>query len=147
MSAITAASIKYSEPFRTAVGGVFFTATNIEVAATTEEYLEGGVELKPESLGFVDGLISVGASVGGTASGVPGAIWCNPVATLNKETYETGKQVAEACLVSIVVIAGIPWLRVYAQETAGIGKPLIEAKTSTKQKLGKFSVTVYAYGK
>lgn len=147
MSAITAATIKYSEAFKYAAGGLLFTATNIEVPATTEEYVEGGIELSPEKLGLTTGLIGASKSIGQTASGFPGAVWCDGVIGTNKTTYEAGKQVAEAYVCNVVIIAGVPWLRVFAQETAGIGKPLLESKTATKTKLSGFSTTVYCIGR
>jgi len=147
MSEITAASIKYSEPAKISAGGVSLTSTNVEVAATTEEYVEGGIELKPESLGLTDGLVSLGGSVGATASGVSALIWCNPVIALNKETYEEAKLVSEGIVAQITMVGTKPFLRVFSIATAGIGKPFAEPKTSTKVKLGKFSVTVFAFGK
>lgn len=147
MSAITAASIKYSEPFKYAAGGLLFTVTNIEVPATTEEYVEGGIELSREKLGLTTSTVAESKGIGQTASGFAGAIWCDGVIGTNKTTYEAGKQVAEAYVCNVVLIAGVPWLRVYAQETAGIGKPLLESKTATKTKLSGFSTTIYCIGR
>lgn len=147
MAAITAATIKYSEPFKYSAGGLLLTATNIEVPTSNEEYVEGGIELSAEKLGLTTATVAASASVGATASGFPGAIWCDGVIGTNKTTYEAGKQVAEAYVCNVVIINGVPWLRVFAQETAGIGKPLLESKTATKTKLGGFSATIYCIGR
>lgn len=155
MAAITAATIKYSTPTVTKVGDLLFTVTNIEIPATTEEYVEGGFELKPASLGLTDeainGAVGVAreSAVGETASttALAGAIWCNPVLAKAKEAGEESKQVAEAAIASVSLVKGKPFLRVYGLETAGIGKPFIETKTSTKQKLGLFTTTIYCLGK
>src|SRR5438128_7714672 len=84
MAAITTASLKYSQPFVTKVGGLLFTITNIEIPATTEEYEVAGFEIEPEKLGLTDGIISgpsgnAGVSAGGLTNGNVGAIWCSPL--------------------------------------------------------------------
>ncbi|HKI16814.1 MAG TPA: hypothetical protein VKA15_03000, partial [Isosphaeraceae bacterium] len=144
MSAIAAATIVYSEPFVMKLTDCLFTITKITIPATEEEYAEGGVELLPEKLGLTDGIITGTQATGGSHAELFGAIWCHPILGLDKETYESGKQVKEATLATIDIVGGKLFLRVFQQETAGIGKPLIEAKTSTKMKLGKMSTVVYA---
>ncbi len=148
MTEIVATGIKYSEPAVFKAGGLLFAATNIEVPATAEEYVEGGIKLNPEKLGLTDGVVKVASSVGETASttAFPGIVWCNPVITLAKEANEEAKLVAEGIIAQVTMIKGIPWLRVYSIATAGIGKPFAEPKTSTKVKLGIMSVTVFAVG-
>jgi len=155
MTAIAAATIKYGIPAVSKVGDLLFTVTNIEVPATAEEYLEGGVELLPAKLGLTDeainGLTNVSreSAVGETAttSSLAGAIWSAPFIMKAKEVNESGKQVAEAMPCAVTIVAGKPFLRTFSIETAGIGKPFIEAKTATKAKLGLFQTTIYAFGK
>lgn len=142
MSAIAAATLVYSEPYVTKMGGLLATVTNVEVPATEEEYVEGGFELKPANLGLTVGLLG---ETGATEDAA--FIWCNPVIALKKETYEESKLVAEGIIAQVTTIKGKPFVRVFSIATAGIGKPFAEPKTSTKVKLGKMVVTVFAFGK
>ncbi len=154
MSAISAATIKYGVPLVSKVGDLLFTVTNIEIPATEEEYVEGGIELKPTKLGLTDEAINGAAVVAresavgemATTTALAGAIWCNPL-TLAKEANEEAKEVKEAFTADVTLVKGKPFLRVYAQVTAGAGKPLTEAKTATKVKLGLFTTTIFCLGK
>lgn len=156
MTAIAAATIKYSEPLVAKVGDLLFTVTNIEIPATAEEYIEGGFELKPAKLGLTDeavsgtALIAREVGVGETASttSLPAAIWADPYLIKAKEAGEEGKQVAEAMPCAVTVVKGKVLVRTFnPKETNKTGEPFVENKTATKVKLGLFQTTVYCFGK
>jgi hypothetical protein len=147
MSAISAATIEYSAPFVAKIGDSLFTITKVTVPTTEEEYLEGGIELNPAKLGLTDGLIMGTAPAAGAHPELYGAIWCDGLLATDKTQYEEGKEVAEGFDAAITTINGKPFLRLYAQVTAGAGKPMTECKTATKVKVGKFSTVVFAIGK
>lgn len=147
MSAITAASIEYSEPFVMKLTDALFTITKISVPATTEEYAEGGIELLPEKLGLTVGLVTGTQATAGAHAEKFGAIWSDGTLALDKEQYEEGKVVGEAWACAVTTLSGKPFLRIYSQVTAGEAKPSIEPKTAKKVKLAKFSTVIFAIGK
>src|SRR5450755_3836918 len=96
MANITAASILYSTPLVTKVGGLLLTATRIETASSATEYVEGGIELKPALLGLTDEAVAgatplAGEATSGTAAtttALPGLIWCDGWLMKAKEENE-----------------------------------------------------------
>ena len=129
------------------------TATQIETPASAE-YAEGGVELNLTKLGLADEAPSGAApvsrevGVGETASttALPVLAWCNPLMTAKTQAEEK-KEVVVCFLASIAAIKGKLFLRIFAQETAGIKEPLLEPKTSTKAAISLCTTTVFVLGK
>src|SRR5271156_343744 len=155
MANITAASILYSSPVKVTEGGLWLTATRIEIASTATEYVEGGIELLPEKLGLTVGAVA-GATdatpggeptVGGmaTTTGLPGVIWTSGFLVKAKEDNEAQKEVAEAFPCAVSLVKGVPYLRVFSIATAGAEKPFIEVKVKTA--LSLFSTTILTCGK
>ena len=153
MANITAASILYSTPVVWKVSDLLFTATRIETASSATEYVEGGIELKPASLGLTDEAISGAtsvareATVGAMASttGLPGFIWSDGFLVKAKEDNEAQKEIAEAFPCQVTSVKGVPYLRMFGFATAGAEKPWIELKVKTA--LSLFSTTIFALGK
>lgn len=155
MANVTAASIKYSTALTAKVGDLLFTATRIEFSTTAEEYVEGGVELKPKSLGLTDEAISGAqsvareAAVGETASttALPGLIWSSGFLVTAADENEAGEELDAAknwpCYVSLV--KGVPYLRVMALAAAGQEKGYSELKVKTA--IGEATTTIFALGK
>jgi hypothetical protein len=150
MAAITAASIKYSEPFVTKVGGLLFTITNLEIPATTEEYEVGGFELLPEKLGLTDGIVagpytSAGfvISKGGLTNNSVGAIWCTPLLEKKAPKYESGAKVIPATV--ICKEGSNPVVYCYMQEVAK--NPMLEITKAEASTIKEFTMTIFAFGK
>jgi hypothetical protein len=154
MAELKASEVKYGAPIVTKISDLLFTITNIELPASAE-YAEGGIELNLAKLGLTDeavaGLspVSRESAVGETASttSLAAGIWSDPFLVKAKESGEEKKQVAEAVPCAVTVVKAKAFLRVLTTETAGIGKPFIEPKTSTKVNIGLFQTTIYAFGK
>ncbi len=153
MANITAASILYSTPLRYPIGDLVLTATRIEIPSTATEYVEGGIELKPLSLGLTDEAVSGAtevarvATVGGmaTTTGLPGLILSDGFLVKAKEDNEAQTEIKEAFPCQVTLVKGIPYLRVFGFATAGSEKPWIEVKVKTA--LSLFTTTIYALGK
>ncbi len=153
MANITAASILYSTPLRWPAGDLVFTATKIEVASSATEYVEGGIELKPASLGLTDEAISGASSaareatVGGmaTTTALPGLIWTSGLLVEAKTDNEAQTEIKKALPCQVTLVKGVPYLRCFTQTTAGQDKYLEEVKV--KLSLSLMSTTIYALGK
>ena len=155
MANITAASILYSTPLVAKVGDLLFTATNIEVASTATEYVEGGIELKPKELGLTDELISGASSAGreatvgtmATTTALPGLIWCSGWLMLAKDANEAQKEITAEKVFpcAVTLVKQIPYLRVFAPPAAGQEKGFDEIKV--KQSLSLCTTTIFAFGK
>ena len=152
--AITAASIKYGVPVVAKVGDLLFTATQIETSGTLEEYVTGGIELKPAKLGLTDEAISGTAAVAregevgetATTTALPALIWCNPVMSTATQLSKA-EAVTAGAIAQVSVVGKTPYLRVFSQESAGKKEPLLESVTADKRKLTSFATTVFALGK
>jgi hypothetical protein len=153
MANISAASILYSTPVVSKVGDLLFTATRIEVPSTATEYVEGGIELLEAKLGLTDEAVSGGASVareatvGQTAAttGLPALIWTSGFLIKAKEDNEAQKESAGAFPCQVTLVGLVPYLRVFACETAGQEKPFKEIKVKTS--LSLYATTIFALGK
>ena len=71
-----ATTVAYGTPFKYAAGGLWLTATQIEITAATGEYPKGGIALVPASLGLTVGLVA--------------AAWCTPLAEKKVKTEKEG---------------------------------------------------------
>jgi hypothetical protein len=153
MANITAASILYSTPLVAKVGDLLLTATRVEVASTATEYVEGGIELKPASLGLTDEAISGAQSVAreatvgtmATTTGLPGLIWSDGLLVKAKEDNEAQKEIAGAIPCQVTLVAGVPYLRAFASVTAGQAEVFKELKVKTV--LSLYATTIFALGK
>ncbi len=155
MANISAASILYGEPLICKVGDLLLTATQVEVASTATEYVEGGVEILPGKLGLtveaISGAADVAreAGVGKTASttALPGLIWCNGWLLLAKDANEAQKEITaeKAFPCAVTLVKQVPYLRVFAPVAAGQEKGFDEIKV--KQSLSLCTTTIYALGK
>ncbi len=153
MANISAASILYSSPLVFKTSDLLFTATRIEIPSTATEYVEGGIELKPEQLGLTDqgisGAVPVAreATVGtmATTTGLPGLIWSDGFLVKAKEDNEAQTEIKEAFPCQVTLVKGVPYLRVFGFATAGSEKPWIEVKVKTA--LSLFTTTIFALGK
>jgi hypothetical protein len=156
MAELKASEIKYSQPLVTKIGGVLFTATTIETPASAEYQEVGsgkGIELNLAKLGLTDEAVlgavevtPVGA-VGETASttAVPIAAWSTPLQTAKKAAEN---ELQTVCFLTAVTLGkGKLYLRIFAQETAGLKEPLLEPKTSTKAAISLCSATIFVLGK
>ena len=54
---MAAAALTYGEPFKTSLGGRFFTMTQVTVETINEEYEAGGIPINYSKLGFPDALV------------------------------------------------------------------------------------------
>jgi hypothetical protein len=153
MANITAASILYSTPLICKVGDLLLTATRIETASSATEYVEGGIELKPEKLGLTDEAVSGAAEVSRQAgvgtmastTALPGLIWCDGWLVKAKEDNEAQTEIKEGFPCKVTLVKGVPYLRVFGFATAGAEKPWIESKVKTA--LSLFSTTIFCLGK
>ncbi len=155
MANITAASILYGEPLKCKVGDLLFSATQIEVASTATEYVEGGIEILPEKLGLTDEAISGAnsaareAGIGKTASttALPGYIWCSGWLMLAKDANEAQKEITAEKVFpcAVTLVKQVPYLRVFAPVAAGQEKGFDEIKV--KQSLSLCATTIFALGK
>lgn len=153
MANITAASILYGTPVTAKVGDLLFTVTNIEVASTATEYVEGGIELLPAKLGLTDEAISGAQAVAregtvglmASTSALPGVIWSSGLIVKAKESNEAAKEVAGGFPCQVTLVGKTPFLRVFAATTAGQAEPFLEAKVKTS--LSLYTATIYAFGK
>jgi hypothetical protein len=151
MAAITAASLIYSEPYVTKVGGLLFTVTNIEIPATTEEYEVGGFEIEPAKLGLSDGLIAgpyteggFVTSKGGLKNGAVGAIWCTPLVE-----KKVGKAEAAGKFIPAVVVSREgknPVVQCYTTGAA-VKNSFLEILKAEGGALKEYTMTVFAFGK
>lgn len=148
-----ASEIKYGVPLSTKVGDLLLTATQIETP-TSAEYVEGGVELNLAKLGLADEAPSGAAAVArettvgetATTTALPVLAWCNPLMTAKTQAEEK-KEVAVCFTAGIAAIKGKLFLRIFAQNTAGVKEPLLEPKTSTKAAVSLCTTTVFVLGK
>jgi hypothetical protein len=153
MANITAASILYSTPLVGKVGDLLLTATRIEVASTATEYVEGGIELLESKLGLTDetisgaGSVAREATVGQTASttGLPGLVWTSGLIVKAKEDDEAQKEIKGAFPCQVTLVAGVPYLRVFACVKATQEAPFEEIKVKTS--LSLYTTTIFALGK
>jgi hypothetical protein len=167
MAALKASELKYSTVLKTSVGGLWLTATRVEIPSgkeyevgTLELNLEklrtGGQGLTDESvagLGKVlpDGLAPVAGEIA-TTTALPALVWCDPFTVAVTTDTESAKEVTEGYLAKVSVVGTPPgtkaYLRFYGLTTAGDGKPLNEIKTATKITFtAAQAITVYAVGR
>jgi hypothetical protein len=154
MAELKASELKYGVPLSTKLGGLLFTATNIETPANAEYAPEGALYLNLEKLGLADNAPAGAASVAGettvgeTASttALPIYAWCTPLMTA-KTAGEGAKQVLVAYTAAVTQIEGKLCLRIFAQNVAGLKEPLLEPKTSTKAPISLCTTTVFCLGK
>lgn len=167
MAALKASELKYSTVLRVTVGGLWLTATRVEIPSG-KEYEVGTLELNLEKLrpGGV-GLTNLGVAglakvlpdgeqpVAGeiaTTTATPALIWCDPFTVAVTTDTEEAKEVTEGYLAKVSVVGTPPgtkaFLRFYGLTTAGDGKPLNEVKTATKVTFtAAQAITVYALGR
>lgn len=147
--------MKYSEPLVTKLGGLLLTATQIETPSSAEYAPEGALYLDLSKLGLTDEAIGGNAGVAGTAgageiaatTGPTVYAWSTPMYTA-KAAFEAAKQVAVVFPTMVTITTGGKLaLRIFSQETAGIGKPMLEPKTSTKAAISLCTCTVFCLGK
>ncbi len=157
MANITAASILYSTPVVTKIGGVLITATNVETVSTATEYVTGGIELLPAKLGFADEAILGAQSVAGepaslgttiSTSGLPAFVWCDPWMVDSKTANEGSEKELKAAGnfgAQVTMVGKVPFLRLIALTTAGQDKGFSELKVKTA--VSACATTVYCLGK
>lgn len=154
MPAVTAANLKYGQPLVTKVGGLLLTATQIETIGTGEYAPEGALYLNLAKLGLPDEAPAGDASVSGEAAAgevasttaLPLFAWSTPLHTA-KDAAEAAKQVSVIFPTMVTKTEGKLVLRIFSQETAGIGKPMLEPKTATKAAVSLCVCTVFCLGK
>ena len=155
MAALKASELKYGTPLKVSVGGLFFTATQVEIPSG-KEYEVGTLELNLAKLGLSDesiaglgSLIQTEPGIGETASttGEAAFAWCTNAVEAKTEN-EAAKEVATGFLTQLAPVGTKLFLRIYGVTTAGDGKPINEAKTATKVTASANLVTtVFALGK
>lgn len=154
MAELKASELKYGVPLSTKIGGLTLTATQVETPESAEYAPEGALYLNLEKLGLADNApggaaaVSGETTVGETASttSLPVFAWSTPLVTA-KTSGEGAKQVAVAFTTAVTKTEGKLCLRIFSQETAAIGKPMIEPKTSTKAAISLCVCTIFTLGK
>lgn len=154
MAELTAAELKYGQPLKTALGALYLTATVIETPSSAEYAPEGALYLNLAKLGLTNEAPAGLASVSGegaqgevaSTTALPVLAWSTPLVTA-KTAGEGAKQVAVVFPTMVTRIEGKLCLRIFSQETAGIGKLMIEPKTSTKAAVSLCACTVFVLGK
>jgi hypothetical protein len=155
MAELKASELKYSTPLVTKVGGLLLTATRIETPESAEYAPEGALYLNLAKLGLSNETIAgvqegagPKASVGETATttALPFFAWSTPMAVA-KTSNEAAKVVAVIFPTYVEQVEGKLALRIFSQETAGIGKPMLEPKTATKAAVSLCQCQVFCLGK
>lgn len=143
-------------PLITKLGGVLFTATQIEFPASAE-VITGGVELNLTKLGLTDEAILGNASVAGpegatgeiaTTSTLPVAVWTSGLAIEQKTAGESAKAIVKALPVAISINANKVFLRFFEAKTAN--KVFLEVTTAEKATSGLMALsgcTIFCLGK
>ncbi len=156
MAELKASEVKYSQPLVTKLGGVLFTATNVEFPASAE-VITGGVELNLEKLGLtVQSVLGNRAAagpeggVGETASttAVPIAAWTSGLAIEQITAAESATAIKKALPVTISINANKLFLRFFECKTAN--KVFLEVLTAEKATSGLMALsgcTVFVLGK
>src|SRR2546430_6073711 len=145
MGELKASEVKYSAPLVTKLGGLLFTATEIEFPASAEA-ITGGVELNLEKLGLTDQAVLGNAAVAGpeatsgevaTTTALPVAAW-STIVVEQKTAAESAKEIKKGLITAITINANKLFLRFFTQPV--IKKPLSEANTAEKtEKIGRAS--------
>lgn len=154
MAELKASELKYGQSLKTSVGGLFLTATQIETPESAEYAPEGALYLNLAKLGLTVEAVAGATSVSGegsvgevaTTTPLPVFAWSTPLATA-KTSGEGAKQVAVVFPTMVTKIEGKLALRIFSQETAAIGKPMLEPKTATKAAISLCACTVFVLGK
>ncbi len=157
MAELKASELKYGVPLVTKLGGLLFTATNIETPETAEYAPEGALYLNLAKLGLTDEAVYGNAEAAGpvatageTASTTSPPIfaWSTPLIEA-KAQFEAGKLVSVMFPTSVsITTGGKICLRIYGMgSAAAIGKPMLEPKTSTKAAVSLCACTVFCLGK
>ena len=155
MAELKASELKYSAPLVTKMAGLLLTATRVETPASAEYAPEGALYLNLATLGLTDEAILGMAEVAGpkategeaaTSTPLPFAAWSTPLVTA-KTSGEAAKVVSVIFPTYVEQIEGKLCLRIFSQETAGIGKPMLEPKTATKAAVSSCVCTVFCLGK
>lgn len=154
MAELKASEVKYSQPLVTKIGGVLFTATNIEFPASAET-ITGGVELNLAKLGLTDEAVLGNAPVAGpegsagetaSTSALPIAAWSTTVIE-TKTAAEAAKAILKAVPTVIAINANKLSLRFLAVPT--LKKDWLEITTAEKAngEVGLCGCTVFCLGK
>jgi hypothetical protein len=156
MAELKASEVKYSEPLKTKLGGLLFTATQVEFPASAE-VITGGVELNLAKLGLADEAVFGNNPVAGpeatvgeiaSTSALPVAAWTSGIAFAQKEAGESAKAIVKALNVAISINANKLFLRFFETKTAN--KVLLEVTTAEKATSGLMALsgcTVFVLGK
>ena len=158
MAELKASEIKYGVPLVTKLGGVLFTATQIEFPASAET-IEGGTELNLAKLGLADeavlgnneaaGPLATTGEVASTTQ-LPIAAWTSGMVFEAKTAGEASKQIKKATPVSISINANKLYLRFYYLFKATAAEVVFEEGTTAnkaKNTVGGFVTTVFVLGK
>ena len=156
MGELKASEVKYGIPLVTTLGGVKFTATQIEFPASAE-VITGGVELNLAKLGLTDEAVLGNAPIAGpeglpgenaTTSALPIAAWTSGLAIEQKTAAESAKAIVKALPVTITINANKLFLRFFETKTAN--KVWLEVTTAEKATSGLMALcgcTVFVLGK
>jgi hypothetical protein len=156
MAELKASEVKYSVPLVTKIGGVLFTATNVEFPASAE-VITGGVELNLEKLGLADNAVLGNAEAAGppatsgevaTTTALPIAAWTSGLAIEQLTAGESKTAIKKALNVTITINANKLFLRFFETKTAN--KVMLEVLTAEKATSGLMALsgcTVFVLGK
>jgi hypothetical protein len=152
---LKSSEVKYSVPLVTKIGGVLFTATQIEFPASAETVV-GGIELNLAKLGLtVESVLGDGTAAGpegavgeiASTSAVPLACWSSGWVLEQKTAGESATEIKIAIPVQVTLAGSKIKLRFLRSETAK--KTFVEISTAEKANgaVGLSGCTIYCLGK
>ncbi len=156
MAELKASEVKYAAPVITKLGGVLFTATQIEFPASAE-VITGGVELNLAKLGLTDESVLGNGSVAGpegaageiaTTSTLPVAAWTSGLAIEQKTAAESAKAIVKALNVAVSINSNKLFLRFFETKTANkVMLEVVTAEKATSGLMGLCGCTIFCLGK